>query len=96
MDGGGSGNTGDDDDPVIQGNVVNDQQLAVSNAQVVLLDSLGTSPIDTTLTDSAGYFVLPADTGSYRLGVSASGYLPALTDTILVEASVSTSVELQE
>lgn len=93
--GGGAGNTGDDDEPVIQGNVTNSSQSTIANASVSLLDAQGTFVLDSTLSDAQGQFTFLPDSGTYRILVTAPGYTQVVTDTMLVETTVSPEIVLQ-
>lgn len=92
--GGGAGNTGDDDEPVINGNVSNSSQSTVANATVMLLNEQGTSVYEQTLSDTQGNFSFAPAAGTYRLLVNASGYAEVVTDTLSVQQTIAPQIVL--
>ena len=95
MTGGGSGNTGDDDEPIIQGNVSDTQSGTVSSAQVSLIDQSTQQVVAQTLSDSTGEYSLSAQAGNYRMEVSATGYQLWALDSLALDTLVTQPVIMQ-
>ena len=95
MTGGGSGNTGDDDEPIIQGDVTNTQANSVSSAQLSLIDQSTDQVVALTLSDATGAYSLSAKAGNYRLEVNAIGYQPWALTGLVLDTTVTQAVVMQ-
>ncbi|MEM0997468.1 MAG: carboxypeptidase-like regulatory domain-containing protein [Bacteroidota bacterium] len=85
----------DDDDPIIQGYVKNDQATAIIGADVYVHDAeLGVIAAQ-TLTDANGYFEMQVDSGDYSIEVAASGYSTYHSGSFALESNISFSVVLE-
>ncbi len=93
--GGVDGNGGDDDDPVIQGVVQNTNQELLATATVRIVDATAQSTEATVVTDSVGQFDVAVTPGTYYFEVDASGYALQQSDSVLVEASMYSVLEVQ-
>ena len=94
--GGTDGNAGDDDGDIIQGRVQNSSQQTLTNASVQLIDGSNGQVTASDVTDAAGNFNLPAQAGNYNFEVTASGYTTQQTDSLFLDGTVYTVIELQE
>lgn len=95
MDHGGSGNTGDDEEPIIQGVVTNAQMSTINSAQVSLIDQSTLQVVAQTQSDALGLYSLSAQAGNYRMEVSATGYQAWALDSLALDTLIVQPVILQ-
>ncbi len=84
----------DDEDPIIQGLVVDGEQNAVPNAQVELVKSGRTNAYCTTTSDSSGEFTVQAPAGDYFFRITPSGSDPTSTSVFTLTVDVSMTIEI--
>ncbi len=82
----------DDDDPIIQGLVLDNEESPVSNATVHLYKAGTTTILDTDVTDSNGEFDFVVTAGDYYFKVIPQVQNPVTTNPITVTADVQVTI----
>jgi len=65
--------SGDEEDPIVWGNVTDQNSSALSNANVEVIDNSTTTSLGNTTTDSNGDFAVRLDPGYYYFSITPCG-----------------------
>lgn len=84
----------DDEDPVIQGIILNALSETVSSATVELIPKNGIEFVDVDLTDNDGQFSLVGETGSYFIKVILEGGTTVITEDFSLTENISITIEI--
>ena len=84
----------DDEDPIVQGKVVDGEDNPVGNAFVEIYEDGAAFPLDSTTTDATGEFEFQVPMGSYYLMVTLPGQNPVSSDVFEVESNVQITIEV--
>lgn len=85
----------DDEDPIVQGKVVNAQSNPINGARVDIYEENGIFPVDSMTTGSSGLFEFQVPEGNYFLMVTVPGRNPVSSDVFTLDSNVYIEVEVQ-
>lgn len=84
----------DDEDPIVQGKVVDADENPINGALVEIYEETAAFPTDSATSDSFGKFEFQVPEGNYYLMVTLTGRNPVSTDVFNVDSDMQVTIQL--